>query len=291
MKSVCLKRILGVMLCMPLFAVVSGCGNAPKETVTAGTPTATASIFGEVSDNGDIEINSSVLSVLEPMVYSYAEAPTILIYHTHATEAFLQDEDYTYTESSEWRTEDNEKNIVHVGEMLKTELEAIGYNVIHDTANVEPPELTSAYSRSLEVMKKYEGVDIYIDLHRNAADVNTVQNNTVTLDGKTCAKMFFVVGTGIGTYEGEYDTAPDWRANYKFAASVMHEMPAVAPGMMKPIRTKVGRYNQHMGMCLLLEIGNNANTMEEILNALPYFTKAFSETVRFGGKGQDRDEK
>jgi stage II sporulation protein P len=231
------------MFFIPFCMAFSGCGDAPKTTATAGTPTATPDIFGEVSDSGDIKINSSVLSELKPQVYSYAEAPTILIYHTHATEAFLQDENYTYTESSEWRTEDNEKNIVHVGEVLKTELEAAGYNVIHDTANVEPPELTSAYSRSLEVMKKYEGVDIYIDLHRNAADVNTVKNNTVTADGKPCAKMFFVVGTGIGTYKGEYDTAPDWRANYTFAASVMNEMSSIAPGMMKPIRTKVGRYN------------------------------------------------
>lgn len=287
MKSACFKKILSVIFCIPVCMAFSGCGDAPKTTAPAETPTATASIFGKVSDSGDIEINGSVLSELKPQVYSYAEAPTILIYHTHATEAFLQDENYTYAESAEWRTEDNEKNIVHVGEVLKTELEAIGYNVIHDTANVEPPELTSAYSRSLEVMKKYEGVDIYIDLHRNAADVNTVQNNTVMAEGKACAKMFFVAGTGIGTYEGEYDIAPDWRANYTFAASVMHEMSAIAPGMMKPIRTKVGRYNQHMGMCLLLEIGNNANTMEEILNALPYFTKAFSETVRFGGRDQD----
>lgn len=262
----------------------SGCAEIPKTSVPTKTPQASPCIFGEVSENGDIEINSSVLSELKPHAYTFAEAPTILIYHTHATEAFLQDENYTYTESSEWRTEDNEKNIVHVGEVLKSQLEKLGYNVIHDTTNVEPPELQSAYSRSLEVMKKYKDVDIYIDLHRNAADVNTVKNNTVTIDGKTCAKMFFVVGTGVGTREGEYDIAPDWKANYTFALSVMNEMSYIAPEMMKPIRTKVGRFNQHMGRCLLLEIGNNANTMEEILNALPYFTRAFFEAVKFGGQ-------
>lgn len=278
------KRILSAIFCIPLCMVISGCGEVPEKAPTE-TPQATSeSDFGEVLDNGDIKLSSGVLSKLKPQVYAYAEAPTILIYHTHATEAFLQDENYTYTESEEWRTEDNLKNIVYVGEVLKSELEALGYNVIQDTTNVEPPELTSAYSRSLEVMKKYEGIDIYIDLHRNAADVKTVKNNTVTVDGTTCAKMFFVVGTGVGTYEGEYDTAPDWKANYTFALSVMQKMPGIAPGIMKPIRTKVGRYNQHMGRCLLLEIGNNANTMEEILNALPYFVQAFSETVTFGNQ-------
>ncbi len=274
------KRILSAVVCMALCLSFSGCGDAPKAPSPAETPQPEPE-FGEVSGNGDIEINSIVLSELKPKAYAFGEAPTILIYHTHATEAFLQDENYTYKESEEWRTEDNEKNIVHVGKVLKSQLEALGYNVVHDTTNVEPPELKSAYSRSLEVIKKYKGVDIYIDLHRNAADPETVKNNTVTAGGKTCAKMFFVVGTGVGTYEGEYDAAPDWKANYTFAASIQHAV--TAPGMMKPIRTKVGRYNQHMGMCLLLEIGNNANTLEEILNALPYFTDAFSKTVTFGG--------
>jgi stage II sporulation protein P len=271
--------------------LISGCRDeavpskvsAPEEM----TPQASPSIFGDVSDNGDIEINDSVLSELKPQTYTFPEAPTVLIYHTHATEAFLQDENYTYKESAEWRTEDNEKNIVHVGEELKSQLESLGYNVIHDTTNVEPPELTSAYSRSLEVMKKYEGVDIYIDLHRNAADPETIQNNTVTIDEKVCAKAFFVVGTGVGTYEGEYDAAPDWKANYSFALSVSNEVANAAPGVMKPIRTKVGRYNQHMGKCLLLEIGNNANTMGEILNTLPYFAGAFSKVVTFGGQGRN----
>lgn len=286
--KISIKKILGAVICTALCVAFSGCGDIPdipEPSDPTETPQATLNIFGEVSDNGDIKISDEALSELTPRVYSFAEAPTVLIYHTHATEAFLQDENYTYEESTEWRTEDNEKNIVHVGEVLKSDLEALGYNVIHDTTNVEPPELLSAYSRSLEVMKKYEGVDIYIDLHRNAADVNTVRNNTVTIDGKECAKMFFVVGTGVGTYEGEYDIAPDWRANYTFALSVMHEASNIAPGIMKPIRTKVGRYNQHMGMCLLLEIGNNANTMDEVLSALPCFVKAFSGTVRFGDAG------
>jgi stage II sporulation protein P len=284
--NVYIIRILGVISCLALCMVFPGCGDIPEaphsQTPQLKTPQPTLNIFGEVSAHGDIEISGDALAELRPQVYSFAEAPTVLIYHTHATEAFLQDDNYTYVESKEWRTEDNEKNIVHVGEVLKSHLEALGYIVIHDTTNVEPPELLSAYSRSLEVMEKYEGVDIYIDLHRNAADVDTVINNTVMVEGRKCAKMFFVVGTGIGTYEGEYDIAPDWRANYTFAVSVMKKASDIVPGIMKPIRTKVGRYNQHMGMCLLLEIGNNANTMEEVLNALPYFSCAFSATVTFG---------
>jgi stage II sporulation protein P len=276
-----------------IFALILlACGCSIAETIELLKTTAPASIsilpaptpspwtFGDVSKYGDIEINSVVLDELKPRTYEFSHTPTVLIYHTHATEAFLQTEDYTYEESAEWRTEDNEKNIVHVGEVLKAKLEALGFNVIHDTTNVEPPEITSAYSRSLDVMKAYEDVDIYIDVHRNAAEVG-VAYNTAVYGGETCARMFFVVGTGVGTYEGEYDIAPDWKANYTFALTVHKSISKHAPGMMRPIRTKVGRHNQHMGLCLLVEVGNNANTMGEALAALPYLADALGEVVTF----------
>lgn len=282
------KLFFGILLVIAL-CLISGCSgraDTPEASISISmlkeeSPEASVQIFGEVSENGDIKINGDVLAAIETREYKFPKAPTVLIYHTHATEAFLQDENYTYIESAEWRTEDNEKNVVHLGEVLKTELEDMGFNVIHDTTNVEPPELTSAYSRSLEIMKKYEDVDIYLDVHRNAADPETVQNNTVMMDGKSCAKMFFVVGTGIGTYEGEYDVAPDWKANYALALSVQRSVEKNAQGVMKSIRTKVGRYNQHMGMCLLAEVGNNANTMEEALNTLPYLAGAIGEIAKF----------
>lgn len=281
-------RLLLTLLVLPAFicgcAVESITDASPSVTVKASESLAPATpspwVFGDVSAHGDIKINDAVLRELRPRMYELSHVPTVLIYHTHATEAFLQTDDYTYEESAEWRTKDNEKNIVRVGEALKSELEALGFNVIHDTANVEPPEITSAYSRSLDVMKSYEDVDIYIDVHRNAAEVG-VSGNTVDVGGKACAKMFFVVGTGVGTYEGEYDIAPDWKANYILARSVQHNVSKHALGIMKPIRTKVGRHNQHMGLCLLIEIGNNANTMQEAFNSVPYFAAALGEVIKF----------
>lgn len=283
----CLVTLLILLAALPAF----GCSSAKTPELSVKVlpaaspspsidPTPSPWVFGEVDAHGDIEINDAVLDELKPRTYEFSHVPTVLIYHTHATEAFLQTDVYTYKESSEWRTEDNEKNIVRLGEVLKAELEDLGFNVIHDTTNVEPPELTSAYSRSLEIMKKYKDIDIYIDVHRNAAEVGA-PNNTVEADGKTCARMFFVLGTGVGTYEGEYDVAPDWKANYTFALSVQQNVSKQAPGMMKRIRTKVGRYNQHMGMCLLIEVGNNANTMDEVAGAIPYFANALGETLMF----------
>lgn len=239
-------------------------------------------IFTDFGDNGDLQINAGLLSTLPARTYTVSKDTVILIYHTHAAEAYRQDGRYRYeeTEENSYRTLDDSKNVVAVGVALKETLEGYGFTVVHDTTNVEAPELTSSYSRSLEVMEKYPEADIYIDLHRNAANVRFKQDDVVMLNGERCAKMFFVVGTGIGTYEGEYDAAPDWKSNYQLAFSITERLRQYDPEFALDIRTKVGRYNQHVGsMCLLLELGHNANTMDDVLNSVPYFAEAFSEVV------------
>ena len=75
------------------------------------------------------------------------EGPTVLIYHTHTTEAYFPTKRYTYAASSPWRTKDNGMNVVAVGEKLCTLLnERYGIYAIHDITDHEPPKLSSAYS-------------------------------------------------------------------------------------------------------------------------------------------------
>ena len=168
--------------------------------------------------------------------------------------------------------------MVRLGDLLAQALAARGFIVFHDSADVEAPALSTAYERSLSIMQKYEGIDLYIDLHRNSSNQRGHSENTILIDTVPHAKLFFVVGTGIGTYEGEYDTLPDWKNNYTFALSLTTEIAEKQPDLVKPIRLKVGRFNQHMGLCLLAEIGTNADTLEAALNTVPYLADAL-ETV------------
>ena len=118
---------------------------------------------------------------------------------------------------------------------------------------------------------------VYIDLHRNTADVRRRQDDVVMVDGKRCARMFFVVGTSIGTYEGEYDTAHDWQRNYALAKAVTERLKAIDPYLATDIRLKVGRYNQHVSpYCMLIELGHNANTFEDAANSIPYLADALA---------------
>jgi len=227
-----------------------------------------------IDEDGDITLRSDILASFPFASFPFDHKPTVLIYHTHATESYLKTAADTYTESETGRTLDERYSVIAVGEALADALEERGFTVIHDKTNVEGDDITSAYSRSLAIMQQYDNIDLYIDLHRNSSNQRGRSDNTIQIDGKPYAKLFFVVGTGIGTYEGEYDVAPDWKNNYTFAFSLTQAISAQQANLIKPIRLKVGRFNQHMGLCLLAEIGTNADTLTAALNTVPYLADA-----------------
>ncbi len=209
-----------------------------------------------------------------------AGGPQILIYHTHTTEAYRQITGKEYVETGSWRTADENKSIVAVGDVLEEELTALGYNVIHDTTNHEPPALNSAYSRSLETMEQYEAnyptIRVFIDVHRDAYnDVEAGRKDYIIVNGEECARVMFVVGTGE-----KYSVKPNYESNYKLALAVTDELEKIQKGFTRPIRVKTGRYNQQVSdMCLLIEVGHNANSLEQAKNAAKYAALALSRVI------------
>ena len=203
----------------------------------------------------------------------------VLIYHTHTTEAYRMEGEDVYEESGFSRTRNAQKNIIRIGEALKAQLEAQGFRVIHDTTDHEPPKLATAYTRSEQTMRyyqqKYPDMDIYIDVHRDAADIEKNKDDVVIIDGKRCARMMFVVGKGT-----KYDEKPDFEANFALAEALSAQLDTYHPKLTRDIRIKEGRYNQHIGdMCLLVEVGHNANTLQDALNSTAYLAKAMAEVV------------
>lgn len=289
----------GLLACAALFLFLTGCTEEPtpetRVTPTPGRvqveitalPTATpvptpTPLFLPRDDKGNLDINQDLENSLEPTSFPLAADTVILLYHTHGEEAFRQEKGYTYKETGEgtYKTLETDKSILALGRLLQQELEGMGYTVLHDETDCEPPDIYSAYSRSLQVMEKYPQATVFIDLHRNAANVKEKKDDVVLLDGKRCAKMFFVVGTGIGTRPGEYDIAPDWQQNYLLAKSMTEKLREADPELCGDIRLKVGRYNQHMSpYCMLVELGHNANTFADAANTIPYLARAIGEVL------------
>ncbi len=215
----------------------------------------------------------------ESRPYSISGKINTLIYHTHLQEAYRIADGDSYKKSSEWRTLDRTKSIVAVGDALQSELEKYGFTVLHDDTDHEPPSLSTAYERSEVTMKKYldeyPSLEFFIDLHRDAADVEKKQNDFVVIDGKECARIMFVVGKGE-----KYDDKPDFDKHMKIVTLIMAELESMCKGFTRPIHEKTGRYNQHIGeICLLIEVGHNANTLKQAKNSMPYLAKAISNVI------------
>ena len=211
--------------------------------------------------------------------------PQVLIYHTHTTEAYRQVPGQEYVEAGAWRTADELRSIVAVGDELEKELKRYGYSVLHDKTDHEPPSLKTAYDRSLNTMEKYKdeypSIRVFIDVHRDAyGDEEAGKKDFVTINGEECAKVMFVVGTGE-----KYSVKPNYESNYKLALAVTNELEGIKKGFTRPIRVKTGRYNQQVSdMCLLIEIGHNANTLEQAMNSAKYVAKALSQVLELGNQ-------
>ncbi len=220
-------------------------------------------------------------------------APRILIYHTHTTEAYFPTSEHTYAETSAWRTKDNTCNIVTVGERL-TELlrERYGISVLHDVTDHEPPKLATSYSRSVVTMEKYReeypSITMFIDVHRDAYGNNPKEaTDFITIDGKEVARLMFVVGTGEGATGTGFGEMPDFASNYALAKRITEYLAGIDERLVRNIRVKAGRYNQHISnQCLLVEVGHNANTLEQALNAVEYLAEAIAQVGGIGAAAE-----
>jgi stage II sporulation protein P len=195
-----------------------------------------------------------------------AEEPQVLIYHTHATEAFERYDHIFYDTRNNWRSTDNNMNMVAVGSALKAALEAEGISVLHDTTQHDYPSYNGAYERSAETIRQYleqyPSIQILLDVHRDAIDRNgTLVRPVTTVNGRKAAQLMIIAGCDDGTMN-----MPNWQENLRFAAGIQRQAEADLPGLMRPLFFGYRKYNQDLRPgALLLEFGSHGNTLEECI--------------------------
>lgn len=211
-----------------------------------------------------------------------AQGPQILIYHTHAEEAYRQIIGQEYVEAGKFYTKAETDSIQAVGDALKSALENYGYSVLHDGTDHMVEGLSKAYSKSLATMLKYADeyptLKVYIDVHR---DSGKNQKDFVTVNGDECARVMFVVGLNK-TPEEE----PKFESNYKLALALSNELEKLKEGFTRPIRVQNSskHYNQQVSdMCLLIEVGHNANSLQQAMNSAKYVAQAISRVIEISG--------
>ena len=226
---------------------------------------------------------SEIADILtEPPSFQIGDSsqPQVLIYHTHATEAFERYDQLFYDTRNNWRSTDNNMNMVAVGDALAGALEAGGVHVLHDTTQHDYPSYNGAYERSAETvnryLEEYPSIQIILDVHRDAIDRNgTLIRPVTTIDGQKAAQLMIIAGCDDGTMN-----MPNWRENLRFAAVLQRRAEDELPGLMRPLFFGYRKYNQDLRPgALLLEFGSHGNTLEECIYTAQLFGASLARAI------------
>lgn len=188
--------------------------------------------------------------------------PQILIYHTHSQEGFVDSV-----------PGDKSTTIVGAGDKLTQLLtEQYGYSVLHHTGEYDVGDRDGAYSRSLpaleQILEENPSIQVVIDLHRDgiASDRKLVTD----LDGRPTARFMFFNGLSRTKNTGDIDYLYNPYQAQNLALSFRMQLAAneYYPGLTRRIYLNGYRYNMHLRPSLLIELGAQTNTVEEIMNAI-----------------------
>ena len=210
----------------------------------------------------------------KPLEFS---SPTVLIVHTHTSEA--------YSDSFDARSTDNEKNVVAIGEIIKERLVANGINVIHDTTQNDYPSYNGSYSKALSVIKRNcdenPDIQVVLDVHRdytsrneNGKEIQLIP--AADVNGRKTAQVMLVVGT-----DNSGLTHSEWRHNLAFAVKINEELDNISESIMRPINVRKERFNQHLTKgSLIVEVGAASNSLQESKTAAEHIGDAVAAVLK-----------
>lgn len=189
--------------------------------------------------------------------------PQILIYHTHSQEGFADS-----------IPGDDATTIIGAGEKLAQLLrDEYGFNVIHHTGVYDVESRDYAYSAAgpaiEQILSENPSIEVVIDLHRDGVADSTRLVSDV--GGRPSAQFMFFNGLSYLKSKGavDYLENPYIEENLAFSFQMKLAADEYYPGFARNTYLKGLRYNMHYcPKSLLIEVGAQTNTVEEIMNAI-----------------------
>lgn len=205
----------------------------------------------------------------EAKVCLSGDAPTVLIVHTHATESYKKQPGDTYVEDSDYRTLDENYNMVSIGEEIARILTQGGISVLHDRTFHDYPSYSGSYANARasikEYLQKYPSIQMVLDIHRDAFESADGQQLTTwaQAQGEDSAQLMLVTGTdSTGT------NYPHWESNLAMALQLTALLEQSNPGICRPISLRAQRFNLDLTPAsLLVEVGAAGDTHHRALVA------------------------
>lgn len=208
-------------------------------------------------------LNTEKLLSKDMRIHGGNDEPQILIYHTHSKEGFADSV-----------PGDKATTIVGAGERLAQTLhDKYGYNVIHHTESYDEKARDDAYANALpdieRLLAENPGIEVVIDLHRDEMPAD--RRLVVDLQGRPTAQFMFFNGLSRTAKRGVIESLenPYLDDNLAFSFQMQTAANEYYPGITRRIYLKAYRYNMHLRpKSLLIELGAQNNTIEEIMNAV-----------------------
>jgi stage II sporulation protein P len=197
-----------------------------------------------------------------------------IIYHTHATESYLPNKESNY------RTHDENYNVMGIGNIITSNLKNYGLNITHLKDYNDYPDYNKSYANSNYNVKQVlsnSKKNVMIDIHRDGADEGSSYEEflskvkSIEINGKTAATCTLVIGDKNGNLE-------DIK---KMAQTTFDTANEMYPGLFRDIVIRNGAYfNQYLSdYAMLIEVGTTLNNIEEAQYTADLLSEILCETV------------
>lgn len=193
------------------------------------------SYITKLYENGKIGVGNIVISnysklsldlnkLQKPSDIKITNDTSFLLFHTHTSETYtIKEEEY----SDYYRTQNENYNMIAVGNALNNALNVKGYKCLHEKTVHDYPSYNGAYKASLKTVEnclKEKNYDFIIDIHRDAISSNENYRPTVEINGNSAAKLMFVVGTNAAGLSHD-----KWMENLKLAIMIQNRAEEMYP--------------------------------------------------------------
>jgi stage II sporulation protein P len=196
----------------------------------------------------------------------------VLIYNTHFWESYTPE---LKNPVGKMLASDLKVNVTRFSHYLAGQLEkhGIGSMTAYRTYGAKKA-YDSSRKMVLAVWKQHKDLNYFVDIHRDSLPRD---KTTLSYNGKTYARLSFVVGKASDNYE----------QNRQLAEYLHNHINAIIPGLSKGVFEKPrnhesnGEYNQSLSPnSFLVEVGGVGNTFDEGYHSLDILAKVLSEKIQ-----------
>jgi len=215
--------------------------------------------------------------LLSPLEWDLCDGqPAVLIVHTHGTEAYTPTAGAQYDPSGDYRTLDENYNMISIGDEVARVLEAGGISVLHDRSCHDHPSYNGSYTSArksiADYLQRYPSIRMVLDIHRDAVTRESGEQlvTSATVGGQNASQIMLVIGT-----DASGNRHPNWQTNLALALKLSARLEQENPGITRPIYLRSERFNMDMTAgSLLVEVGASGDTHDQALIAANALAKA-----------------